>query len=188
MYKEIRYVPFDLAWKSLLTFSFVARCLWAVRRAAPPPRWWNRTPPACRRTITTAPVVPGKNLRPAVWRLWDPRPENAAVVKLFREFPRHVRILCRICICTGLRIWDFSAPGSGSRRRFLIGKGNPQNFSFRGKAKKFWNFESLSWKHYPDPQPWFCNSVYVCRTGDMNARDPWFYISLFNGARLVKYV
>ena len=37
-------------------------------------------------------------------------------------------------------------------RRFLQGKANPQNFSFRKKAKKFRNFEYLS-RFGQDPDP-----------------------------------
>ena len=39
-------------------------------------------------------------------------------------------------------------------RRFLIDKGNPQNFSFQKKAKKFRNFDFLSrFGQDPDPDP-----------------------------------
>ena len=39
-------------------------------------------------------------------------------------------------------------------RRFFIDKGNPQNFSFQKKAKKFRNFEFLSrFGQNPDPDP-----------------------------------
>ena len=37
-------------------------------------------------------------------------------------------------------------------RCFLIGKGNPQNFSFRKKAKKFRNLDFLS-RFGQDPNP-----------------------------------